>query len=307
MRKRLRLIALSGFLTTITVAAVLIRSLFVERPADLTEFQQAMQLIQPLHEKKKPPERGDWLAKYGEAGQTFQDFVDFGHNVPTPERQTIYVLPVGEFTPAQDRLIDKTTELLGLFYGVPAKRLPNAPLGEIPPDAHRGSAENDDEQLLGPYLINDVIAPRIPRDAFAAIGLTTFDLWPGEGFNFVFGLAEGGRAVWSLHRYGNLDGDEREQALFRERVFKVALHETGHMLAIPHCTAYECRMNGANGIDELDRQPMWFCPECEAKIWWACRGNRNNRYQKLVDFAKQQGLSEAAEFWQRSATVLTAR
>ena len=30
-------------------------------------------------------------------------------------------------------------------------------------------------------------------------------------------------------------------------------------------------MNGANHQAEADGQPIWFCPEDEMKIWWACR------------------------------------
>ncbi len=37
------------------------------------------------------------------------------------------------------------------------------------------------------------------------LALTTSDLWPGEGWNFVFGQASLSErvGVWSLHRLGN--------------------------------------------------------------------------------------------------------
>jgi archaemetzincin len=300
----MRLIVLLSCWLVLLSTAVFLRWMNASSEEDLGEFQQAARLIEPLHQTKGPPAEGEWLAKYGEPGQTFIEYVDLGHHIPTVERRTIYVLPLGEFSVGQDQLIDKTTELLGIFFGVPAKRLPASSIGDVPADARRGSAKEDDEQLLATYLINDVIMPRIPRDAFVGIGLTTFDLWPNDRFNFVFGLAQGDRAVFSLHRFGNLEGTHEEHIQVRDRTFKVALHETGHMLGIPHCKAYECRMNGTNGLAELDRQAMWFCPECEAKVWWGTRINRIERYQSLARFADREGLSSTYEFWRNSANVL---
>jgi hypothetical protein len=52
--------------------------------------------------------------------------------------------------------------------------------------------------------------------------------------------------VWSIYRNGEIDGDETERRKFLRRTLKTALHETGHMLGIPHCIAFECGMNGSN-------------------------------------------------------------
>ena len=52
------------------------------------------------------------------------------------------------------------------------------------------------------------------------------------------------------------------------RTAQTATHETGHMFGIRHCIAYECGMNGSNHAEERDRQPLEFCPECQAKLWW---------------------------------------
>ena len=54
------------------------------------------------------------------------------------------------------------------------------------------------------------------------------------------------------------------------RTAMTATHETGHMFGIRHCIAYQCGMNGSNHSDERDRQPLEFCPECQAKLWWTC-------------------------------------
>ncbi len=304
MLKSRRLAVLVAGLLMLWGLAWWLPTIYDDGHPDLREFEHAAKLIQSLHEKKRAAAEGEWLAKYSEAGQTFVEFVELGHNIPTEKRRTIYVVPIGEFSAAQDQLIDQTTELLGHFFGVSSVRLPNSPLGELPAEAHRGSVETDDEQVLGTHLIDEILRPQMPADALACIGLTTHDLWPGPGFNFVFGLAQGDCGVWSLSRYGSLDGEGAEPLQVRRRLFKVAVHETGHMLGILHCAAYECRMNGANNIGELDRQPSWFCPECESKIWWGCRVNRPQRYRTLADFAAREGLRDEAEFWSKSALAL---
>ena len=138
-----------------------------------------------------------------------------------------------------------------------------------------------------------------PADAVAVLAMTTADLWPGKGWNFVYGQAplSGGVGVWSLHRIGN---PKLEPGTFLRRTLMIAVHETGHMLGIWHCTRFECGMNGANHQDESDRQPIWFCPEDEMKIWWACRVDAAERYRRLAEFAETYRLEREAEFWRRS-------
>jgi archaemetzincin len=53
-----------------------------------------------------------------------------------------------------------------------------------------------------------------------------------------------------------------------ERLSKVALHEIGHNLGLPHCTYHkECMMNDANGtIQQIDNEKVWFCAKCMKQI-----------------------------------------
>src|SRR5262245_25299312 len=77
-----------------------------------------------------------------------------------------------------------------------------------------------------------------------------------------------------------------------------ALHETGHMLGIPHCIDYECCFNGANHLAEMDSQPLYLCPEDAAKICWACSADRKSRYARLLEFAQRHNLTDEAKYWQ---------
>ena len=93
-----------------------------------------------------------------------------------------------------------------------------------------------------------MLKPKRPRDAVAVLALAALDLWPGEGWNFVFGQANLTErvGVWSLYRNGDPELGADAYTLCLRRTLKTATHETGHMLGIAHCTAYACGMNGSN-------------------------------------------------------------
>jgi WD40 repeat protein len=40
------------------------------------------------------------------------------------------------------------------------------------------------------YILHEVLEPQRPTDALAYLALTGSDLWPGKGWNFVFGAGE---------------------------------------------------------------------------------------------------------------------
>ena len=83
--------------------------------------------------------------------------------------------------------------------------------------------------------------------------ITMEDLYPGNGWNYVFGWANYRQrtGVFSFIRYGPLYQDESdpEHALLFNACH-VMVHETGHMFGMTHCTHYECTMNGFNSYEE---------------------------------------------------------
>jgi len=138
------------------------------------------------------------------------------------------------------------------------------------------------------------------------LALTAADLWPGKGWNFVFGQASlrDRVGVWSLYRNGDPDKDKASYQLCLKRTIKTAVHETGHMFSILHCTAWECCMNGSNTREESDRHPLWFCPECNAKVCWATRVDPVPRYRKTVEVCKKLGFEEERAFYEKSLARL---
>ncbi|HKW76705.1 MAG TPA: archaemetzincin [Terriglobales bacterium] len=86
---------------------------------------------------------------------------------------------------------------------------------------------------------------------------------------YVFGEAQlgGPSAVVSVYRlrqqfYG-LDGDE---ALFRDRLLKEAVHELGHTLNLRHCQDYTCAMASAHAVEWIDLRGSTFCDSCRSQL-----------------------------------------
>ncbi len=276
----------------------------VKLPAGFEVYSTSAELILPLHEKKRPIRPGDWLDRFPEGGQTFAAYVQLRNQKPSRvDFSTIYVQPLGEFDETQQKIVEQTADFMSIYFGIEVKTLDPRPLGDIPETARR--MRDNTEQILSTWILNDVLKPQRPLDAIAVIGLVTCDLWPGN-LNWVFGSASLSDrvGVWSLHRNGDPHVGVAEFRLCLKRTLKTAVHETGHMLGIPHCAAYECCMNGSRSREESDLHSIEFCPECQPKIWWTCGTNAHDRSQKLAEFAALHGMKEEATFWTRQTALL---
>ena len=198
----------------------------------------------PLHKKLGPPEPGDWLTEHFEPGQTYWEYVHGQPVKPEGQRRVIYVQPLGTFTQTQRKIVGLAAEYMGLYFGLPTRLRESLPLNLIPAKARRKHPSWGIDQILSTYVLKKVLAPRLPKDAVASIAFTASDLWPGEGWNFVFGQASLGErvGVWSIYRYGDPDQNDEAWRLCLLRTLKVGTHETGHMFSMQHCTLYECNM-----------------------------------------------------------------
>jgi archaemetzincin len=173
----------------------------------------------------------------------------------------------------------------------------------VPDQAKRISPAHGGVQITTGYVL-DLLRERRPEDAVAVLGLTTVDLWPGrEGWSYVLGQASlvDRVGVWSLYRMGD---PETDYGTCLTRTLKTAVHETGHMFGLRHCIVFECGMNGSNHQDESDARPLWFCPEDEMKVWWACRIDPAVRYDRLAEYAGAHRLSAEVRFWRASRAAV---
>ncbi len=272
------------------------------------ELQSAMAKLRPLHTKLGKPRPGDWLARFSESGQTFAQYLRCRPVIPKAQRRVIYFQPLGEFTPAQRKVVTLTAEYVGHHFNLPVKINKDLPLTVIPAKARRTHPTWGDKQILTGYVLEEVLRPRLPKDAFGMIALTTSDLWPGEGWNFVFGQASLRQrvGVWSIHRFGDPDKDKKGFRQVLVRTIKTSTHELGHMFSMLHCTAYECDMCGSNSLSESDRRPLALCPECMAKVCWATGAAPVDRYRNLASFCRRHDLTAPAETFEKSLRALGA-
>lgn len=267
---------------------------------------RAVETLRPLHKSMPRPGPNDWLAQHDEPGQRFDEYLACRPSLPTPRRRVIYIQPLGEFSAKQKEIVALTVDFMGRYFNLPVKMKEALPLSVVPAEARRAHPSWGDKQILSTYVLDDVLKPRLPKDACAYIAFTTSDLWPGRGWNFVFGQASLRErvGVWSIYRFGDPEEGEAAFRLCLKRTIKVGTHETGHMFSLLHCIAYPCNMNGSNHLAESDRQPLWLCPECMAKICWMTRCDPLERYRKLAEFCDKAGLTEERDFYRKSATAL---
>ena len=154
----------------------------------------------PLHTKLGPPQPRDWLAEHKEPGQSYAQYLRGQPVRVDKRRRVIYVQPLGEFDPAQRKVLDRTAEFLGIYFQLPVKVRDDLSLDVIPAAARREHPTWHVKQILSTYVLDKVLRPRLPADACVYIALTTSDLWPGQGWNFVFGQASLSErvGVWSI-------------------------------------------------------------------------------------------------------------
>ncbi|MGQ9592431.1 MAG: archaemetzincin [Planctomycetota bacterium] len=240
----------------------------------------------------------DWLAEHPEGGQTFEEFRRARKNLPTPERSTLYLQPLGAFGGAGAPSLATLREFAEAFFAMPVKILDPVAL-EPEKFTTRVNAFTGKRQLLTTDLLR-FLEKRLPKDAFSLLGITMEDLYPDPTWNFVFGQASirDRTGVYSFARYDPaFYGSPREKGfekLVLERSCRVLAHETGHMFGLLHCVYFRCLMNGSNHLGEADARPLHLCPVCLRKLQSSIRFDAVARYRNLRDFFAKVGEEEEA-------------
>ncbi len=246
------------------------------------------------------PNPGDWLAEHFEPGQSYDDFVKSAVVKPDRYRNKIYLQPLGEFIPGQSPSLDTLKTFTSIYFMMPTAVLPGLSL--------KSSLLTS---RVNPYtgkrqvLTLDVLAllkREKPADAYCVLAITMEDLYPDPSWNFVFGQASPRDrvGVFSFARYdpgfyGEKREDNFEEMLLR-RSCKVLVHETSHMFSLAHCIYFRCIMNGSNHLAESDARPLFLCPVCLRKLYFAIGFDIVRRYEKLFNFYKEASFEKEARW-----------
>jgi archaemetzincin len=166
--------------------------------------------------------------------------------------------PLGAALPDED--VAAVSNAITVFYALTVKVLPRVELPKSAwyPPRRRWRAE----KLL------DFLDGQKPADGLRILGLTAADI----------STTKGKVIDWGVLGLGDLDGaagvistfrchkKSRSEAHARERLSKVAVHEIGHTLALPHCPSKGCLMEDAEGSVQKTDTEYDLCGECRRKL-----------------------------------------
>jgi archaemetzincin len=247
---------------------------------------------------------GEWLARFDESHVPFERYVEGDPVRPDAEQRTLAFIPAGPFVEHQQAVMDATIEFCGLWFDLPTATLPPmaVPTDGLTRVVLNGSTDESYTQVHTAYFLRQALPRKLPDNAVTLVAVTMSDLYPGEGWNYVFGqaLLRGRVGVYSLVRHFPEFWDEPDSMEARRvalrRSLKLVSHEVGHTFGLEHCVTWRCNMNGSNSLTESDRAPLHLCPDCLRKLQWNCEFDVIDRYERLRAFFVKYELHAEAEW-----------
>lgn len=179
-------------------------------------------------------------------------------NAQSTARRALYLQPLGAELPDAD--VSLVCLALRELFGLEVRMLPRV---DLPAGAYypRGKRYRADALL-------DFLAPRLPADGLRILGLTGVDISTTKGKVYDWGILglgslDGASGVLSSFRC-HRKASSAEHA--RQRLAKVAVHETGHTLGLDHCPRHGCIMEDAEGTVLSTDREYDLCPRCRTLL-----------------------------------------
>lgn len=260
--------------------------------------------IQVNDVKLGTPAYGDWLFSHKEKGQSFEQFINSKHVVPTSEENIIYLQPMGDFNADQNKQIELVRQYLQIFFQLETKTLKGISNDIVPKHARR-IGDMEQEQLLAGYILDSILKKEKPQKGIALMAVTERDLYPKPEWNFVFGLASyrDRIGVSSIHRMQK----EADFNLSLDRFLKICSHEIGHMFGLYHCIVADCVMNGTNSMSETDKHSLRLCSLCQRKLNSGLKYDNLKRLNELEKFFKENNLNEGLALMKKDLEKLKSK
>lgn len=195
---------------------------------------RAYAIIPPVEDRaatRLTPENGNgWFSEIAEPVQSLALYQSQNPTRPTPARRTLVLQPLGAMNNEERALLAECKVYCEAFFGLPTRIAAPLSVDETRLSPRPASFGASKIQLNSSDILNRVLAPRLPADAAAYLGVTTNDLWT-NGLSFVFGQAtfENRIGVYSMARYLPKKPHQKfspaQHALALRRTIQVLIHE----------------------------------------------------------------------------------